>query len=173
MTFKQSQTWRSPARILVTASKDLVLSMSTRPSQQPTRTAASFLAHQVQPQPHDISFDCPDDGSHNPDSGDIVMCPPLGGLVGDGLTGTGVPAGPGGTREQLVRDLSTPVIRQSEQIAFFSNSMAAIQRHAALPMPPAGPLNGCAHTMSAQMSPTNHWRHCVSAWTPCNQLLSL
>ena len=58
----------------------------------------------------------------------LPMCPPLGGVIGDGFTATGVPASPAVTLKQVVRDMLTQVTRQSEQFAFFANSMAHMQR---------------------------------------------
>ena len=81
VTCKQCQTWRSPARSLVTASLDPLLSMSMRFAQQPTQTAVSFVTHQVKP--HDIPIDGSSEtqhsaisntGSLNSGSTDIAMC---------------------------------------------------------------------------------------------------
>ena len=107
--------------------------MSLRHSQKPT-SQTSFLTGQARSNPVDVPIDAQhslisNPGSRNSDSGDIAMCPPLGGLSGDDFTNTGVPgAGVGATTDQLIRDLSVQVTRQSEQFAFFSRSMGEMQR---------------------------------------------
>ena len=107
--------------------------MSLPHSQQPT-SQTSFLTGQARSNPVDVAIDAQhspisNTGSRNSDSGDSAVCPPLGGLSGDDFTNTGVPgAGVGATTDQLIRDLSVQVTRQSEQFAFFSRSMEEMQR---------------------------------------------
>ena len=53
------------------------------------------------------------------------MCPPVSHAAGNGFTGTGVPASSGASLEAFLRDLS---VRQTEQFAILTNSIASIQR---------------------------------------------
>ena len=76
---------------------------------------ADFRAQQIQPNPHDIAVDGPDEAQHSPIS---KTGSPVGGHIGDGFTGAGVPASLGASLEVLYR----------EQFALLANSIADVQR---------------------------------------------
>ena len=164
----------------LTASQDSFLSMSTSPSKQPPQTAA-LLVHQNQPQPHDISigkvhverslFALSNTGSLGSGSADVAMCPPVGGLTGDGFTGAGVPAGPGASLEELVRELA---VRQNEQV----NSLylpTALQicsdSPASLLKSPTARRSGCApnrHVLSTSTKTLDSLRPRMDAFRPAS-----